>query len=461
MQKKVIIVGAGLCGSLLALRMAQRGYTVTVYERRSDMRKKSMSAGRSINLALSNRGLRSLAEAGVEQDVLPLLIPMHGRMLHPLDAPLSLVSYSGRQNEYINSVSRGGLNKILLEKAEATGKVAFHFDVSCTEADIETGIIQLKNLKTGEQFNDSAEVVFGTDGANSSIRNAFLKESARYRFDFSIQYLRTGYKELEIPAGDNGSYRIEKNALHIWPRKGFMLIALPNLDGSFTVTLFLAMDGEGESFANLNTDEEIYAFFEKYFPTALAHMPDIVEDFRQNPTSSLGTVKCYPWQMNGKYLLMGDAAHAVVPFYGQGMNASFEDVRVLNELMDQYGDDWNTTLQQYQEVRKQDGDAIGDLAVENEIEMRAATADPTFLLKRKIELALEQTYPNYYSKYSLVTFNDNVPYSQAMQQGRAQDALLMDYARNVGNWESVSLSDVVLILREAGYFSGGQLFLNT
>lgn len=451
MQKKLIVIGAGLCGSLLALRMAQRGYKVVVYERRSDMRLKSMVAGRSINLALSDRGLRSLAMAGVDQDILPLVIPMYGRMLHPLGSDLSLVPYSGREGEYINSVSRGGLNKVLLEKAEKTGQVTFHFDTACVDAHLEEGIVFLKNLKTGEEFQDSGEVIFGTDGAYSSLRNVFLKDSARYRFDFSIKYLQTGYKELEIPPAAGGGFRIEKNALHIWPRKGFMLIALPNLDGSFTVTLFLAMDGEGESFARLNTDAEILSFFETYFPTALHHMPDIVEDFRQNPTSSLGTVKCYPWQLNGKFLLMGDAAHAVVPFYGQGMNASFEDVRVLNDLMDKHGDDWSNILQNYQELRKKDGDAIGDLAVDNEVEMKAATADPVFLLKRKIELALEQSYPQYYSKYSLVTFNDDIPYHVAMEQGRAQDVLLMDYARKAVSWDNVNLENVVAILNEHGF----------
>lgn len=453
MKGKLIVIGAGLCGSLLALRMAQRGYDVVVYERRSDMRKKSMIAGRSINLALSNRGLRSLAMAGVDQDIRPLVIPMHGRLLHPLEGPLSLVAYSGREGEYIHSVSRGGLNKVLLEKAEQTGRVTFHFDTACIDADLEKGTIFLKNMKTHEEFKDEGDVVFGTDGAYSSLRNVIFKESAKYRFDFSIQYLETGYKELEIPATPDGGFRIEKNALHIWPRKGFMLIALPNLDGSFTVTLFLSMEGEGESFARLNTDEDIQTFFEKYFPTALQHMPDIVEDFRQNPTSSLGTVKCYPWQLNGKFLLMGDAAHAVVPFYGQGMNASFEDVRVLNDLMDNYGEDWPKILKAYQELRKQDGDAIGDLAVDNEIEMRAATADPVFLLKRKIELAMEQNYPQYFSKYSLVTFNDEIPYHVAMNQGRAQDALLMDYARKVGEWGNVKLEEVAEILSLAGFMA--------
>lgn len=451
MQEKIIVIGAGLCGSLLALRMAQRGYAVVVYERRSDMRQKSVAAGRSINLALSDRGLRSLAMAGVDQDILPLVIPMHGRMLHPLEGDNSLVPYSGRQGEYINSVSRGGLNRVLLEKAEETGQVTYYFDTACIHADLEVGTVYLKNQKTGEEFHDSAEVILGTDGAYSSLRNVFLKDSARYRFDFSIQYLQTGYKELEIPPAPGGGFRIEKNALHIWPRKGFMLIALPNLDGSFTVTLFLAMAGDGESFARLNTDDDIVTFFEKYFPTALLHMPDIVADFRQNPTSSLGTVKCFPWQMNGRFLLMGDAAHAVVPFYGQGMNASFEDVRVLNDLLDQYGDDWPQVLQAYQDLRKKDGDAIGDLAMDNELEMKSATADPVFLLKRKIELALEQSYPEYYSKYSLVTFNDDIPYHQAMKQGRDQDVLLMEYARKAEHWENVELEYVVKLLNDKGF----------
>lgn len=442
MDNKIIVIGAGLCGTLLALRLAQRGYNVVMYERRSDMRKSNVTVGRSINLALSDRGLRGLALAGIADEILPLVIPMHGRMIHPLGSDQSFVSYSGRQGEWINSISRGGLNKVLLEKAENTGKVSIHFDTECEDVDLATGTIYLKNTLTDHKFRDEGDAIFGTDGAGSAIRNSMLQQSAKYRFDFSQKYLTTGYKELEIPSTIDGGFRLEKNALHIWPRNGYMMIALPNLDGSFTVTLFLPFEGD-VSFKHLHSDQQIVNFFKENFPSAYDQMPDLLDDFKANPTSALGTVKCYPWQANGKFLLMGDAAHAVVPFYGQGMNASFEDVVVLDELIDRYNGDWSHIFPVYQEKRKKDTDAIADLAVENEIEMRSATADPIFLLKRKIELLLEQKYPDYYSKYSMVTFREDLPYSLAMDKGRAQDKVLMEYAASIDSLESVD-EDVLL-----------------
>jgi kynurenine 3-monooxygenase len=441
-NKKIIITGAGLCGSLLALKMAQRGYEVIVYEKRPDMRSVEISAGRSINLALSDRGIAALTQAGIIEKVKQLMIPMHGRMIHPVEGELTFVKYSGREGEWINSISRGGLNKLLMDEAEATGKVTLKFNMSCESVNFDEGTIHLHNLVTGQKSQDQAEVIFGTDGAGSAIRNAMLENSNRLRFDFSLQYLSTGYKELEIPAGPNGSFRMEKNALHIWPRSGFMMIALPNLDGSFTVTLFMPFEGSS-GFDNLKNEQEVLQFFDTYFPTAKYHMDDIINDFNNNPTSSLGTVKCFPWQVNGRFLLMGDAAHAIVPFYGQGMNASFEDVMVLDRLVDEYGGDWKQILPKYQEIRKIDADAIADLAAENEIEMRAATADPVFLLKRKIELHLEQKYPDYFSKYSMVTFREDLPYHFAMEKGRAQDKILMEYAKEIGSFERMDENEVL------------------
>jgi len=440
--KKIIITGAGLCGSLLALKMAQKGYDVIVYEKRTDMRTTEMSAGRSINLALSDRGIAALTRVGIIEKVKQLMIPMHGRMIHPMQGDLTFVKYSGREGEWINSISRGGLNKLLMDEAEATGNVTFEFNTSCESVNFDEGTIHLHNLVTGQKSKDQADVIFGTDGAGSAIRNAMLENSNKIRFDFSIQYLKTGYKELEIPAGLNGSYRLEKNALHIWPRSGFMMIALPNLDGSFTVTLFMPF-GSNPGFDNLKLDQEIIKFFNTYFPTAKDQMDDIISDFNNNPTSSLGTIKCYPWQVNGRFLLMGDAAHAVVPFYGQGMNASFEDVMILDQLVDEFGGDWPQILLKYQEIRKIDADAIADLAAENEIEMRAATADPVFLLKRRIELHLEQKYPDYFSKYSMVTFREDLPYHFAMEKGRAQDAILMEYAKEIGSFENMDEKEVL------------------
>ena len=440
--KKIIIIGAGLCGTLLALRLAQRGYKVTVYERRPDMRKTDISAGRSINLALSDRGLKALSLAGIDKDVLKLVIPMHGRMIHPIEGTSQFVNYSGRSGEWINSVSRGGLNTLLMDKAEETGQIQIHFNCECRDIHFGDTSLVIDNLQTGLSHTDTGDVIFGTDGANSALRNAMLSQSARWRFDFSIKFLETGYKELEIPAAVDGGFRLEKDALHIWPRPGFMMIALPNLNGSFTVTLFLPFEGK-VSFSQLQTDQEITEFFKKYFYSAYEQMPDLLEDFRSNPTGSLGTVKCFPWQIDGRFLLMGDAAHAVVPFYGQGMNASFEDVLVLDSLIDTYDGDWSLIMPEYQKNRKDDTDAIADLAVDNQYEMRDATADPVFLLKRRIELYMEQQYPHYFSKYSMVTFRADIPYSQAMHKGRQQDAILMQYAQEIESFDRMEASVIL------------------
>ncbi len=438
MKENVIIIGAGLCGTLLALRLAQRGFNVEVFERRPDMRKTGAIGGRSINLALSDRGIKGLNMAGISEDIIPLVIPMVGRMIHPVDGQSTLVNYSGRKGEWINSVSRGGLNMLLLDKAEKTGNVIFNFNTECSHVDLESGNSIFKNNSTSEIIHRSGNIIFGTDGSNSVVRNTMLDQSVKLRFDYSLQYLETAYKELQIPPQGNGDFRLEKNALHIWPRHGFMMIALPNLDGSFTVTLFLPFEGE-YSFSNLKEDTQILDFFKTHFASAMVHMPDLLNDFKNNPTSALATVKCFPWQVNGKFLLMGDAAHAVVPFYGQGMNASFEDVFVLDQYIDLYNGDWTKILPAYQANRKKDTDAIADLAVENQFEMRDATANPVFMLKRKIELQLEQNYTDYYSKYSMVTFREDVPYSQAMAKGRQQDAILMEYAGKILNTGEIDL----------------------
>ena len=428
-KDKILIVGAGLCGTLLALRMAQRGYNVELREKRSDIRAAAFVGGRSINLALSDRGLKALRSAGMEDQILKTCIPMHGRMIHSLDGTLRLSKYSGRENEYINSVSRGGLNVALLEKADAFDNLTVKFDSSCTHVDLETATAHFKN-QDGTEETIVADVVIGTDGAGSAVRRSMMSRTTDLLFNYSQDFLRTGYKELEIPPAENGGFRIEKNALHIWPRGHFMMIALPNLDGSFTVTMFHPYEGEA-GFNNLNTPEKVRAFFEKYYPDSLEHLPNLVETYFENPVGTLGTIKCYPWQAFGKVAIMGDAAHAVVPFYGQGMNASFEDVRVFDEILEQYEGDWPMILEKFQEARVENGNAIGDLAKQNEYEMREKVADPIFIKKRGLEMRLEQEYPQYYSKYSLVTFNEDMPYAEAMRLGLLQDEALLELCRNV------------------------------
>ncbi|MFD2530691.1 FAD-dependent oxidoreductase [Polaribacter marinaquae] len=423
---KILIIGAGLCGSLLALRLAQRGFKVDVYESRPDLRTVDISAGRSINLALSDRGLKALRLCGMEEKAREICLPMYGRLMHDREGNTFSSNYSGRENEYINSISRGDLNAILLDEAEKHENVTIHFNKKCKNVDIENKIAHFKDYKTKEEFSIEAAVIFGADGAGSSLRKSYISER-KFLFSYSQNYLNHGYKELEIPADSSGKHQISKEHLHIWPRGDFMLIALPNMDGSFTVTLFLSYD-EGEyNFENLISEEKITAFFEKEFPDALALIPNIKEEFVNNPTGPLGTIKCSPWSYQNKTLLIGDSSHAIVPFYGQGMNASFEDVFVLDEILNQDLKDWKSIFKTYQKTRKKDTDAIADLAIDNFHEMKDHVANPLFKEKRKIEMDLEKTFPKQYSsKYSLVTFNENIGYYEALKRGRAQDKALLN-----------------------------------
>ena len=435
---KVTIIGAGLCGSLLAIRLAQRGYRVEVFEQRADFRAVETYAGRSINLALSDRGWQGLKRVGLEEAIAPLCIPMHGRMIHPEQGQLYYSAYSGREGEYINSVSRQHLNLEMVKKAASMPGVDFYFQTRCLEVDLSAARAVFEDQVSGKTFEIVSDVVIGTDGAGSALRKSMIAQSAALGFTFSQEFLSHGYKELTIPPADGGGFSIDKHALHIWPRGGFMLIALPNLDGSFTVTLFLPFEGP-KSFASLDTPEKIHAFFAEEFPDALPHMPGLLEDFAHNPASMLGTVKCYPWQAYGKTLLMGDAAHAIVPFYGQGMNASFEDVVVLDQLLDQYGDHWEAVFAHFEEQRKPDADAIADLALDNFEEMKAHVANPLFNLKHELELAMEKHIPEFSSKYSMVTFREDLRYSEAIRRGRKQDTVLMHLCASVDDPAAVDI----------------------
>ena len=428
-KEKILIVGAGLCGSMLALRMAQRGYQVVVYESRSDLRKSDISAGRSINLALSNRGLKALRMAGIEEKARELCIPMKGRLMHDVASNTFESNYSGRQGEFINSISRGDLNGLLLTEAEKYSNVKIHFNTRCLEIDIETKIASFQSIDSEKQFTVQADVIFGTDGAGSSLRKSYEKQFPE--FSVTQDFLTHGYKELEIPADINGNHIISKEHLHIWPRGDYMLIALPNMDGSFTVTLFLSYSEGLYNFDNLVTEEKIIEFFKKDFPDALSLIPDVLKEFENNPTGKLGTIKCYPWSYKGNTLLLGDSSHAIVPFYGQGMNASFEDVYVFDNVLNQFEGDWLTVFSEFQKQRKIDTDAIADLAIDNYYEMRDHVANPLFKEKRIVEMNLEKYFPTeYFSKYSLVTFNEYIGYHEAMTKGRAQDKVLLKMAEN-------------------------------
>lgn len=441
-SSQITIIGAGPCGSLLAIRLAQRGYNVRMYERLPDMRSTEVPAGRSINLALSDRGINALKMVGLESAVQKEVIPMYGRMIHDdHGTPPWIARYSGRAHEYINSVSRPGLNTLLLHAAAKFPNLEMYFEQACTHVDLKNGTCRFVDPH-GVQTVVTSDVVFGTDGAGSAVRRSLFDQSAALRFDFSQSFLDHGYKELTISANADGGWRLEKNALHIWPRQSFMLIALPNLDGSFTVTLFLPFEGK-PGFNQLKDVESVRAFFKTTFPSAFEHMDTLDHDFMTNPTGILGTIKCFPWHAYGKVLLMGDAAHAVVPFYGQGMNCSLEDVVALDEIIDQYDGNWEKIFSTYQTTRKKDTDAIADLAVENYYEMRDHVDNPGFILKRKIEMILEEKYPSYSSKYNLVTFNEDVPYSEAMRRGHAQDDFLMEYCKGKKGIEEVDVEEVI------------------
>jgi kynurenine 3-monooxygenase len=449
-QDKILIVGAGLCGSLLALRLAQRGFRVELYESRPDLRKVDISAGRSINLALSDRGFKALRLAGVEEKAREICIPMYGRLIHDIEGNTFNSNYSGREGEYINSISRQDLNSLLLDEAEKHENVNIHFNSKCLSIDIENTVAYFKSYDTQEEFSVDADVIFGTDGAGSILRKSYYLER-KFLFSYSQDYLTHGYKELEIPADENGNHLISKDHLHIWPRGKYMLIALPNLDGSFTVTLFLSYE-EGEyNFNNLTTEEKVTEFFKTQFPDALALIPSIKDEFFNNPTGALGTVKCSPWMFENKTLLMGDAAHAIVPFYGQGMNASFEDVVVFDEILNEVEGDWDTVFKTYQNARKKDTDAIADLAIDNYYEMRDHVANPLFKQKRTIEMDLEKHFPTeYYSKYSLVTFNEDIGYNEALKRGRAQDKALLNLIADeaVSTSENMSVEELKIVLQK-------------
>ena len=331
-KENILIIGAGLCGSLLALRLGQRGYNVKLVEKRPDLRKVEQDAGRSINLAFSDRGVRALRMVGLENEVEKLCLPMLGRMIHDKQGNTFMSPYSGKNEKYINSISRPGLNMLLLDAAEKLPNVQLIFNQSCESVDLKNTIATFTDYHTKEKTIHNANYIFGTDGAGSVIRNNVFNNK-QIRLSFSIDWLTHSYKELTIPAMENGGFKADSKALHIWPRGENMLIALPNLDGSFTVTLFLSHETGTDSFKKLNSPEKVLEYFEREYPDAIALMPNLVEEFFENPTGALGTVKCYPWSVFNKTLLMGDAAHAIVPFYGQGMNASFEDVVVLDKYM--------------------------------------------------------------------------------------------------------------------------------
>ena len=439
MKKSVTIVGAGLVGSLLSIYLSKRGYKVNVFERRADMRLETMSAGRSINLALSDRGWRGLEGVGIADDIKKIAIPMYGRFIHHKDGTNAYQPY-GKDNQAIYSVSRADINMKLMDLAEQQENVNIQFNKKCTLINRKDLAITFEDNVTKETSNSSADLLFGADGAFASSRLSIQLQSDR--FEYNQHYIDCGYKELIIPAGKNGEFLLDKNALHIWPRGSFMMIALPNPDGNFTCTLFLPFEGE-KSFFNLKTDKQVEEFFKSEFSDAFTLMPTLISDFKTNATASLVTVKCAPWVFDNKIGLIGDAAHAIVPFYGQGMNCGFEDCVVLNELIEKHNDDWDIIFPEYEQLRKPDGDAIADLAIANFVEMRDKTADPKFILQKKIEAKFSQHYPDkWIPLYSMVTYSPHIRYSTALKEGQKQQKI-MDEIMAFNNIESIWESDEI------------------
>ncbi len=416
MPKTATIVGAGLVGSLWAVYLAKAGLHVKIFERRADIRKAEISAGKSINLALSDRGWRAFETVGIHERVRKMAIPMYGRMMHDTDGNLSFQPY-GQKGQAIYSVSRGGINALMMDIAEEEGQLDIYYHQKCYDVDAIKGICYFEHTKTGEHTQIKSDLVFGTDGAFSAVRYSELQKQAG--FDYSQHYIEDGYREILLPANPDGSYKLEKNALHIWPRGRFMLIALPNEDGSFTCTLFMPHRGP-QSFEQLTSTDRVNAFFEQTFPDFYALMPEVGDSWSDHPLSSLALIQCYPWTYH-RVALLGDAAHATVPFYGQGMNCGFEDCSIMWQLMQQYGQNWPQIFEAYQQERKPNADAMQELSLHNYHVMRDYVADPDFLLQKKLERKIQELYPETYMPlYSMVTFS-HIPYAEAKKKGMQQN----------------------------------------
>ena len=438
-DQTITIVGAGLAGALLAILLSKRGYGVELYERRPDPRPGAGGAGRSINLALSTRGLHALQQAGLADRVRQHSIKMPGRIIHTLDGDTHFQPYGVNASDVLYAISRAELQNLLLDALTPHSKARIAFEASCVEVDTTRQTLTLSHADTGNHASTGETTtlrrqrIIAADGASSAARQAMLRTP---RFNYSQTYLEHGYKELTIPAAADGAFQLEPHALHIWPRGAYMLIALPNLDGSFTCTLFMPFDGD-VSFAALDTPDAIAAFFQHQFPDVVPLIPHLVDDFTANPTGSLVTIKCSPWHDRDRLLLLGDAAHAIVPFYGQGMNCAFEDCTELDACIDAAAPDWGRVFETFFQRRKPNTDAIADMAVEHYIEMRDRVADPHFLLQKQIEQELARRFPERFTPiYSLVTFQ-RLPYAYARQQSRQHERILRQLSAGVAQAEQV------------------------
>jgi kynurenine 3-monooxygenase len=442
--EELTLVGAGLAGSLLSIFLARRGHRVTILERRPDPRRSGVSVGRSINLALANRGIHALERAGLMERLRPLLIPMAGRMLHDEEGRLQMVPYGNKPHEVIYSVSRGGLNAMLMDAAEATDRVSIRFGQTVEEVDFDGRSARFRASGEGAVHQVPYEVLIGTDGSASAVRTAVGKRTAG---NLSEEPLGHGYKELSIPALAGGEFRMEKNALHIWPRGEYMLIALPNADGSFTATLFLPNRGE-ESFEALRSSEDVRLLFERRFPDAIPLMPSLAREFFANPTGHLETIRCHPWFFGDEAVILGDAAHAIVPFHGQGMNAAFEDCEALDALLDSEDRPWREIFSDFEALRRPNADAIAAMALENYVEMRSTVREPLFQLKKALAFRLEERHPRrFIPRYSMVMFH-RIPYAEAQQRGAVQEEILDELTRSARSVEEVDFGKADRLIEE-------------
>lgn len=441
-QKDVAIVGSGLVGSLLAIYLIKQGHKVTVFDRRPDVRKVEFS-GRSINLAMSNRGWKALREVGIEEEIRKLALPLDKRAMHVKDQPVYFQKY-GQDGEAIYSISRGILNRKMIDLAESSG-AEFRFEEKVWDVDMPTAKLYTGESEKSKWKEYKFDLIFGADGAFSRIRHKMQRQS---RFNYSQHFIDVGYKELTIPANPDGTHKLDNASFHIWPRGEFMLIAMPNLNGSFTCTLFMPFEGE-VSFESIKTEKAADIFFETHFPDIKDEISNLKRDFFKNPTSAMVTIKCFPWSYYDKITLVGDSAHAIVPFYGQGMNAGFEDISVLNEIINKYGDNWEQIFEEYQTKRKPNADAIAELSYRNFIEMSSKTADPMFLLRKKIEKKFAKDHPDLWMPlYSRVTFSDKT-YSEALEIGDRQKAIMDEVMKlpNIDkNWESREVEEKIISL---------------
>lgn len=443
-MQEMNVFGAGLCGSLLAITLSKHGYLVTVREARADPRSAAQAAGRSINLALSSRGIRGLQQAGVFARVEPLLMPMRGRMIHERNGDLNLLPYGQREHELIYSVSRADLNRILIETAIEDHGVNILFEHAVAGFDPDAGQVHIEH--GNETYLLPAQQLLATDGAGSLFRRAY---NGRELIAPSEELLPHSYKELTIPPAADGSFELENDALHIWPRGEFMLIALPNPGGDFTLTLFMPNEGEN-SFAALDTEEQVAHFFDEHFADVVPLIPDLAETYLQNPVGILGTVRCQHWHDSDKLLLVGDAAHAVVPFHGQGMNLAFEDCVVLDALLADGQSDWESLFASYEGIQLKNANAIADMALENYVEMRDTVLHPKFALRKALSFELERRMPKrFIPQYSMVMFHDEIPYAVAQARGRTQAQLLAELTARATTLDDIDLDHAEKVAAEA------------